>query len=51
MRANRLAAELKVSFGWASSLRGLENDPSCRLGDLKFPEVPRQRKLSLEEIE
>src|SRR5690606_32409148 len=31
VRANRLAAELKVFFGWASSLRGLEvgleNDP------------------------
>lgn len=54
VRANRLAAELKVFFGWASSLRGLEvgleNDPSRRLGDLKFPEVPRHRKLSLEEI-
>lgn len=54
VRANRLAAELKVFFGWASSLRGLEvgleNDPARRLGDLKFPEVPRQRKLSLEEI-
>lgn len=54
MRANRLASELKVFFGWASSLRGLEvgleSDPSRRLGDLKFPEVPRQRKLSLEEI-
>jgi hypothetical protein len=55
VRANRLAAELKVFFGWASSLRGLEvgleNDPSHRLGDLKFPESPRQRKLSLDEIE
>jgi integrase len=55
VRANRLAAELKVFFGWASSLRGLEvgleTDPSRRLGDLKFPETPRQRKLSLEEIE
>jgi integrase len=54
IRANRLAAELKVFFGWASSLRGLEvgleNDPSRRLGDLKFPETPRQRKLSLDEI-
>lgn len=54
VRANRLAAELKVFFGWASSLRGLEvgleSDPSRRLGDLKFPEAPRQRKLSLEEI-
>jgi integrase len=54
VRANRLAAELKVFFGWASGLRGLEvgleADPSRRLGDLKFPETPRQRKLSLEEI-
>lgn len=55
IRANRLAAELKVFFGWASSLRGtevgLEVDPSRRLGDLRFPETPRQRKLSLEEIQ
>lgn len=55
VRANRLAAELKVFFGWGASLRGLEvgleNDPSRRLGDIKFPETPRQRKLSLEEIE
>jgi hypothetical protein len=55
VRANRLAAELKVFFGWAASLRGLEIglevDPARRLGDLKFPETPRQRKLSLEEIE
>jgi hypothetical protein len=54
VRANRLAAELKVFFGWAASLRGLEvgleTDPSRRLGDLKFPETPRQRKLDLEEI-
>lgn len=54
VRANRLAAELKVFFGWASSLRGLEigleNDPSRRLGDLKFPETARKRKLSLDEI-
>jgi integrase len=54
VRANRLAAELMVFFRWASSLRGLEvglnNDPSRRLGDLKFPESPRQRKLSREEI-
>jgi len=54
VRANRLAAELKVFFGWATSLRGrdvgLENDPSRRLGDLKHPEKPRQRKLDLEEI-
>ena len=55
VRANRLAAELKVFFGWAASLRGLEvgleNDPSRRLSDLRFPESPRSRKLSLLEIE
>jgi integrase len=55
IRANRLAAELKVFFGWAASLRGmevgLESDPSRRLGDLRFPESPRSRKLSLVEIE
>lgn len=55
VRANRLAAELKVFFGWASSLRGLEiglsSNPAMRLTDLKFPEVPRDRKLSIEEIE
>ena len=55
IRANRLAAELKVFFGWAASLRGmevgLEADPSRRLADLKFPETARSRKLSLEEIE
>lgn len=55
VRANRLAAELKVFFGWASGLRGLEVglqvDPSRRLGDLRFPESPRSRKLSLLEIE
>ena len=55
IRANRLAAELKVFFGWAASLRGLEVgleiDPSRRLGDLRFPETPRSRKLSLQEIE
>lgn len=54
VRANRLAAELKVFFGWAASLRGteigLEQDPSRRLGDLRFPEDARTRKLSLEEI-
>lgn len=54
-RANRLAAELKVMFGWASSLRGvevgLEIDPSRRLGDLRFPESPRSRKLSARELE
>ncbi|MBO9623982.1 MAG: integrase arm-type DNA-binding domain-containing protein [Sphingomonas sp.] len=54
VRANRLAGELKVFFGWAAGLRGLEVglevDPSRRLGDLRFSEMPRQRKLSLEEI-
>lgn len=55
IRANRLAAELKVFFGWAAGLRGLEvgleTDPSRRLGDLRFPETARSRKLSLLEIE
>lgn len=55
VRANRLAAELKVFFGWAASLRGLEigleSDPSRRLGDLRFPETPRSRRLSLQELE
>lgn len=55
IRANRLAAELKVFFGWAAGLRGLEvglqNDPSRRLGDLRFPESARSRKLSMLEIE
>lgn len=55
VRANRLGAELKVFFGWCASLRGmevgLETDPSRRLGDLKFPETPRSRKLGLQEIE
>lgn len=55
IRANRLAAELKVFFGWAAGLRGLEVgldvDPSQRLGDLRFPETARSRKLSLLEIE
>lgn len=54
VRANRLSAELKVFFGWASSLRGLEvglqTNPSFRLTDLRFPEQPRSRKLSLLEI-
>jgi hypothetical protein len=43
VRANRLAAELKVFFGWAASLRGLEigleTDPSRRLGDLRFAAI------------
>jgi hypothetical protein len=54
VRANRLAAELKVFFGWAASLRGKEiglpSNPAARLTDLKFPETPRSRVLSLEEI-
>lgn len=53
-RANRLAGELKVFFGWASSLRGTEigltSSPAFRITDLKFPESPRSRMLSLEEI-
>ena len=55
VRANRLAAELKVFFGWAASLRGrevgLEHDPARRLGDLRFVETPRSRKLGIEELE
>jgi integrase len=55
VRANRLAAELKVFFGWAASLRGkkvgLEKDPSTRLDDIRFPETPRSRKLSDQELE
>jgi integrase len=55
VRANRLAAELKVFFGWTASLRGLEVglevDPARRLGDLRFPETPRTRRLALQEIE
>ena len=54
VRANRLAAELKVFFGWTASLRGLEvgleSDPSRRLGDLRFPETRRTRRLALQEI-
>jgi len=54
VRANRLASELKVFFGWASSLRGLEigleENPARRLADLRFPEPPRSRKLSADEI-
>ena len=53
-RANLLSAELKVFFGWAASLRGTEiglpSNPAFRLTDLKFPEAPRSRILSLEEI-
>lgn len=54
VRANRLAGELKVFFGWAASLRGKEiglpSNPAARLTDLKFPEAPRSRVLSLDEI-
>lgn len=54
VRANRLAGELKVFFGWAASLRGKEiglpSNPAARLTDLKFPEAPRSRILSLDEI-
>lgn len=54
IRANRLAAELKVFFGWAASLRGMEvglkEDPSRRLGDLRFPETARSRKLAEQEL-
>jgi len=54
VRANRLAGELKVFFAWAASLRGQEvgltTNPSIRLGDLKFPETPRIRKLSHQEL-
>lgn len=52
--ANRLAGELQVFFGWAASLKGdvvgLNNNPAARLADLRFPEYPRSRILSLEEI-
>lgn len=55
VRANRLAAELKVFLGWAASLRGseisLETNPARRLGELRFPESPRSRKLISVEIE
>ena len=55
VRANRLAAELKVFFGWTASLRGrevgLEHDPARRLGDLRFVETPRSRKLGMDELE
>ena len=55
IRANRLGAELRVFFGWAASLRGMEvglqTDPSRRLADLRFPERARSRKLSMQEIE
>lgn len=54
VRANRLAAELRVFFGWAASLRGLEVglafDPATRLGQIRFSEQMRSRTLSLIEI-
>lgn len=53
-QANRLISELKVFFGWASSLRGTEVglivNPAARLADLRYPETPRKRILTLEEI-
>jgi len=54
VRANRLAGELRVFFGWAASLRGLEvglkTDPAARLGQIRFSERGRSRTLSLCEI-
>jgi len=54
VRANRLAVELRVFFGWAASLRGLEvgllTAPSVRLGQIRFSEKLRSRTLSLTEI-
>jgi integrase len=54
VRANRLATELNIFFGWAASLRGLEVglaiNPAYRLADLRFPEQPRQRRLDLAEL-
>lgn len=54
VRANRLGSELMVFFGWMASLRGKEvglpKDPSARLRDLRHPETPRSRKLSLSEL-
>ncbi|WP_343616918.1 integrase family protein [Novosphingobium sp.] len=52
--ANRLAVELGVFFGWASSLKGCEVgltfNPAKRLHDLHFPESPRGRILDVQEI-
>lgn len=54
VRANRLAAEFGVFFGWASSLRGrvidLTDNPARRLRDLRFPEKARTRFLDGKEI-
>ncbi len=54
VRANRLAAELRVFFGWASSLGGREvglaANPAHRLREIRYPETKRARTLSLEEI-
>ncbi|WP_261936928.1 tyrosine-type recombinase/integrase [Sphingomonas bisphenolicum] len=53
--ANRLSAELVTFFKWAASLRGqevgLSADPSHRLKDLRFPEKPRSRNLTVSEME
>jgi integrase len=54
VQANRLAAELKVFFGWASSLMGsvvdLKVNPALRLSDLHHPEKPKARVLSRQEL-
>lgn len=53
-QANRVISELKIFFGWAASLRGLEiglkSDPSKRLCDLRHPEPPRSRILNSDEL-
>ena len=54
-RLRRAAADRrKGTYGWAASLRGLaiglESNPSSRLADLRFPETPRSRRLSHDEI-
>jgi integrase len=55
-RANRLAAELKVFFGWCASQRGisagieLEADPATKLEGKWFPEDERTRWLDHDEL-
>lgn len=55
IRATRLAAELSVFFGWASSINGasvgLKCNPASRLRQLRYPEEPRERYLDTEELE
>jgi hypothetical protein len=54
VRANRLAAELKVFFGWAACCAARCRShirPFLRLGDLRFPENARSRILSMEELQ